>query len=510
MGLVTYANECAFSPMDFRPVEIECGAMLLRTSSKPTPRQSATAQAVTAKKSALANKVALSQKALLGQKTAPSARSVVKKPTPRFAALISLGCSKNLADSEDLVTALRSVDFGLTKDLAEADLVLINTCGFIESAKQESIEHILAAADGRKEGAKLFVAGCLTERYLSELQNDIPEVDQWVTFKDYDRFPAVVRAHFPDVSDHRLRHDQRSQLTPPHFSYLKIAEGCDNTCNFCAIPLFRGKHKSRPQADLVAQAATLGKRGVKEINLISQHLDYYGQDLYGERRLPQLIREIATAAPKSWVRLHYCYPNDFTEELIAAMAETTNIVKYVDMPIQHGSDRTLAQMGRRTTRGQITDRLERIRAAMPDVVLRTTFIVGFPGERDEDFAELMDFAKEQRFDSVGCFPYSDEDGTTAAKMPNKVPADVIAERHHAFMSQQKKLHKAKLKRWIGSEQRVLVDSQLDFGVYRCRHFGQAHEVDSATILASEKATVGDWVTVRITGAKGYDLVAVEA
>ena len=475
-----------------------------------SPRTSSTSSPPLAAKAGVPAMASRRVPAKIPAKIPAKAQAKIAKPSQRFAALISLGCSKNLADSEDLVTALRSVDFGLTKDLAEADLVLINTCGFIESAKQESIEHILAAAEGRKEGAKLFVAGCLTERYLSELQSDIPEVDQWVTFKDYDRFPAVVRAHFPDVSDHRLRHDQRSQLTPPHFSYLKIAEGCDNTCNFCAIPLFRGKHKSRPQADLVAQARTLGLRGVKEINLISQHLDYYGQDLYGERRLPQLIREIAAAAPQSWVRLHYCYPNDFTAELIAAMAETHNIVKYVDMPIQHGSDRTLAQMGRRTSRGQITDRLERIRAAMPDVVLRTTFIVGFPGERDEDFAELMDFAKEQRFDSVGCFPYSDEDGTTAAKMPNKVSAEVIAERHHAFMSQQKKLHKAKLKRWVGSEQRVLVDSQLDFGVFRCRHFGQAHEVDSATILASEKATVGDWVTVRITGAKGYDLVAVEA
>ena len=436
------------------------------------------------------------------RKQVPSSASSGRK-----AALISLGCSKNLADSEDLVTALRSVDFGLTKELAEADLVLINTCGFIESAKQESIEHIFAAAEGRKEGAKLFVAGCLTERYLSELQHDIPEVDQWVVFKDYDKFPAVVRAHFPDAPEHRLRHDQRSQLTPPHFSYLKLAEGCDNTCNFCAIPLFRGKHVSRPQDKLIEQAKVLGERGAKEINLISQHLDYYGQDLYGERRLPQLVRAIAQAAPDSWIRLHYCYPNDFSEELIAAMAETPNLVKYVDMPIQHGSDRTLAQMGRRTTRAWITDRLDKIRAAMPDVVLRTTFIVGFPGERDEDFAQLMDFAQEQKFDSVGCFPYSDEDGTTAAKMPNKVPPEVIAARHHAFMSQQKKLHRAKLKRWIGTEQKVLVDSQADFGVFRCRHFGQAHEVDAATILASETARVGDWAHVRITGIKGYDLVA---
>ena len=428
----------------------------------------------------------------------------------RHAALISLGCSKNLADSEDLVTALRSVDFTLTRDMAAADLVLVNTCGFIESAKQESIEHILKAADGRKEGAKLFVAGCLTERYLGELQAEMPEVDQWVTFKDYDRFPAVVRRHFPDAPEHRLRHDQRSQLTPPHFSYLKIAEGCDNTCNFCAIPLFRGKHRSRPMEELVEQATTLAKRKVRELNLISQHLDYWGQDLYGEKRLPALVRAVAAAAPKAWVRLHYCYPNDFTDDLIQAMATTKNVARYVDMPIQHGASRMLAAMGRRTTRPLIEARLAAIRAAMPDVVIRTSVIVGFPGERDEDFAELMEFAKSQPFDAVGCFKYSDEDGTTAAKMPKKVPEEVIADRHHRFMTQQKRLHRARLKKWIGREVDVLVDSQDDFGVYKTRHYGQAYDVDGATIVHGEGLTIGERAHVRITGVAGYDLIAEPA
>jgi ribosomal protein S12 methylthiotransferase len=427
--------------------------------------------------------------------------------TARHAALISLGCSKNLADSEDLVTALKSVDFGLTTDLDRADLVLVNTCAFVEDAKQESIDHILKAAQGRRKDAKLFVAGCLTERYLAELQQGMPEVDQWVTFKDYDRFTAVVRSHFPDVPAHRLRHDQRSQLTPPHFAYLKIAEGCDNTCNFCAIPLFRGKHASRDFDELVKQAATYGKRGVKEINLISQHLDYYGQDRYGRRRLPELIRAVAAAAPEAWIRLHYCYPNDFTDELVDAMATTRNVVRYVDMPIQHGSDRTLAVMGRRTTRAQITSRLDAIRSAMPDVVLRTTFIVGFPGERDEDFEQLLDFSAEQQFDAVGCFPYSDEDGTTAAKMPDKVPAAVIKRRHRTFMTRQQKLHRTRAQRWIGQTLRVLVDQQEGFDRFTCRHYGQAHEVDGATRIVTDGLRVGDWAQVRITGLDGYDLVA---
>jgi ribosomal protein S12 methylthiotransferase len=433
---------------------------------------------------------------------------MASRAEPRTAALISLGCSKNLADSEDLVTALKSVDFRLTDQLGEADLVLVNTCGFIEGAKQESIGHILDAARDRKKGAKLFVAGCLTERYLDELKSGIPEVDQWVTFKDYDRFPAVVLKHFPKVKTHRLRHDQRSQLTPPHYAFLKIAEGCDNTCNFCAIPLFRGKHRSRPLEDLEAQARTYAERGVKEINLISQHLDYYGQDLYGDRRLPELVRRVAAAAPNAWVRLHYCYPNDFSDDLIAAMAETPNVVHYVDMPIQHGADRMLAVMGRRTKQAQINERLAAIRAAMPEVCIRTSFIVGFPGERDEDFRELLAFAKAQRFDAVGCFQYSDEEGTTAAKMPDKISAEVIQERHHRFMTQQQKLHKTQAKRWIGKELTVLADAQADFGRWSCRHYGQAHEVDPVTWVDTELAEPGSLLRVRVTGLKDYDLVAV--
>ncbi len=422
------------------------------------------------------------------------------------AALISLGCSKNLADSEDLVTALKSVDFGLTNSLEEADLILINTCGFIEAAKQESIDHILEAAEGRKEEAKLFVAGCLTDRYLTELEEGFPEVDQWVTFKDYDGFPALIREHFPDVSEHRLRHDQRSQLTPPHYAFLKIAEGCDNTCNFCAIPLFRGKHISRPMDELIEQAALYRDRGVREINMISQHLDYYGKDLTGEYQLPELVRAVAAEAPDCWIRLHYCYPNDFSDELIAAMAETPNVLPYIDMPIQHASDRMLATMGRKTTRAHIEERLDAIRTAMPHATLRSTFIVGFPGEREEDFEELLDFMRIQKFDQVGCFSYSDEDGTTAAKMPEKIDPEVVAERHDRFMVQQQELHQQQLERWIGTTQTVLVDEQRDFDLFACRHPGQASEVDNCTLLEDNALEIGQWLTVEITDTNGYDLI----
>lgn len=424
----------------------------------------------------------------------------------RQAALISLGCSKNLADSEDLVTALRSVQFQLTDQIDAADLVLINTCGFIEDAKKESIDHIFEAAEQRQDNAKLFVAGCLTERYLTELQDEIPEVDQWVTFKDYDRFAALVKEHFPDSPEHLLSHEQRSQLTPPHYAFLKIAEGCDNTCNFCAIPKFRGKHQSRPLESLVEQARVLSERGVKEINMISQHLDYYGYDLNGTYQLPELVHAVAEAAPDSWIRLHYCYPNDFSDELIAAMAAHDNVLNYIDMPIQHASNRSLAQMGRRTTREHIEERLDAIRAGLPDAVLRSTFIVGFPGERDQDFEALMDFMRQQQFDQVGCFKYSDEDGTTAALMPDKVDEHVIEERWHAFMQQQHELHQSKLQRWIGKELTVLVDEQLDFDRFACRHAGQASEVDNITLVEQDGLQVGDWAHVRISGTSDYDLI----
>lgn len=425
----------------------------------------------------------------------------------RKAALISLGCSKNLSDSEDLVTALRSAGVTLTDQVDEASVVLINTCGFIEGAKKESIDHILQAAEDRPQDSLLVVAGCLTERYLDELRQDMPEVDCWLPFKDYERLPAIVRNRFPDLPEHRLRHDERSQLTPPHFAFLKIAEGCDNTCNFCAIPLFRGKHQSRPIEDLVQQAQVLAERGVHEINLISQHLDYYGMDLYGRHRLPELLRELAQAAPDSWLRLHYCYPNDFSDALIAAMAELPNVLPYVDMPIQHAADRVLAVMGRRTTRRQISDRLQRIRAAMPDVVIRSTFIVGFPGERDEDVDELCEFLQEQRFDHAGCFMYSDEDGTTAARMPKKVADSAIQERHDRFMRTQAQILSDLLpKRWLGQELEVLVDEQVDFDRFHCRHYGQASEVDNVTIVNDNGLAVGDRLAVRVTAIDGYDLV----
>lgn len=423
------------------------------------------------------------------------------------AALISLGCAKNLSDSERLVGQLRALGIRLTDQLAEADLVLVNTCGFIEAAKRESIERILMAARDRRPGAKLFVAGCLTERYLDELRAGMPEVDAWVPFSAYDGFAALVQRHFPELAARRLRHDERVQLTPPHYAYLKIAEGCDNDCNFCAIPLFRGRHRSRPFDALIAEGQRLARCGVREIILISQHLDYYHRDLDGRARLPELVRALAAAAPDSWIRLHYCYPNDFSDELIAAMAETPNVCRYVDMPIQHASDRVLALMGRRTTRARIVERLDALRRAMPDLALRTAFIVGFPGEREEDVEALERFIAEQPFDHGGIFAYSDEEGTVAARMPKKVPPRTIAARRRRLERRLSEALARRAERWIGRELTVLVDEARDFGVFAARHYGQSPRVDSVVLVEDDRLQPGQWARVRIVAQRGLDLIA---
>jgi ribosomal protein S12 methylthiotransferase len=346
----------------------------------------------------------------------------------RRVALISLGCAKNLADSEDLVTTLRGAGFQLTRELAAADLVLVNTCSFVADARDESVEHIQAAVAGRRPGARVIVAGCLASRAPAGLVEGFPGVDAWLPAGEYRRLPALLRRLFPGTAVRRPGLAARSQLTPPHYAYLKVAEGCSKGCNFCAIPLIRGPHRSRPLADLVRQARLYRRRGVREIILISQHLDDYGCDLTGGVRLPALIGALAAAAPESWIRLHYCYPDGLTDAAVDAIAAHANVVHYLDLPIQHASDRMLALMGRRTTGDAIRRRLAALRSALPDVVLRTSLLVGHPGETEDDVEILLDFLREQRFDLAGCFRYSEEEGTVSALWrwpghPAPAPAD---------------------------------------------------------------------------------------
>lgn len=421
-------------------------------------------------------------------------------------ALISLGCAKNLADSEDLLSVLKALDFGLVADPAQADLILINTCAFIGDAKKESIDRILEASALRRPGALLFVAGCLSQRYRQELAADLPEVDRFLSMDDYPRLAGIIGEHFSVGRFQPPDRSQRSQLTPPHWAWLKIAEGCDYRCSFCAIPLIRGPHVSRPLAEVVADAQVLAGRGVQEICLISQHLDSYGRDRYRRWGLADLVRRVAVVAPDSWIRLHYVYPDRLDDRLLRAMAECPNVLHYLDLPIQHASDRVLRLMNRRTNVARLRERIHAVRSALPDVALRTTCLVGHPGESEDDFQELLAFLEEIGFDQVGAFRYSREEGTAAATLDEQVPARVSRRRFHLLMTRQARLHAQRLTRWHGQVLTCLVDGRREDGRWSCRHYGQAPEVDSTTLVTARRLLVGQRVPVRITGSEGYDLV----
>ncbi len=424
--------------------------------------------------------------------------------SPRSVALISLGCAKNLVDSESLIARLKALGFALSDDLGAVDLALINTCGFVEEAKRESIDHILETAAALRPGARLFVAGCLAQRYRDELCDGMPEIDCLVALDDYARFEELVRAHFPDVVSDDQPHPTR--LTPPHLAYCKIAEGCDNTCTFCAIPLIRGPQVSRPFAQIEAEVARMAATGVQEISLISQQLDAYGRDRYGEPQLAELLARISPLAGTAWIRLHYCYPNHLDDALIARIAALPNVLPYIDMPIQHAADRVLRRMGRRTTHAHIAGRIAALRAAMPAVVLRTAVIVGFPGESEDDFAELLDFVTATGFDQLGCFPFSSEEGTAAARLDGALDPALIAQRHDRLMRAQAQIHAERLRGWVGRECEVLVDGPGEPGTVHARHYGQAFEVDNLTIVRGE-APAGSRLRVTITGTQDYDLLA---
>ena len=421
-------------------------------------------------------------------------------------ALISLGCAKNLVDSEGLIARLKALDFALSDDLAQADMILINTCGFVQDAQQESIDHILAAAEARKPEARLFVSGCLAERFTAELQTDMPEIDALVPISDYGRLEELVRHHFPDVGPGGPAVTTR--LTPPHLAYLKIAEGCDNHCTFCAIPLIRGPHRSRPAEEIITEARTMAEAGVREISLVSQHLDYYGVDRDGRPALAELLRELSPAVGDTWLRLHYCYLDHCDDALLDTIAGLDNVLHYLDIPIQHASDPVLRRMGRQTCAERIRERLATIRARLDSVVLRTSLLVGFPGETEDDLARLLDFISEQRFDQLGCFAYSSEDGTPAATMDGHLPPEVIAERHDRVMRTQAAIHDTRLASWIGRQVTVLVDGPgPEPQLLATRHYGQAFEVDNCTLVSGARAGAGDRLQVTITGGDGYDLVA---
>ena len=420
--------------------------------------------------------------------------------------VITLGCSKNTVDSEHLMAQLAAAGYVVVFDSerTDADVVVINTCGFIGDAKQESIEMILSAVAAKQEGRikRLFVIGCLSERYADELRAEIPEVDEYFGVKDWaDIVKALGGEYSQELSTERVL------STPKHYAYLKISEGCNWMCGYCAIPLIRGKHVSVPMEDVLKEARSLAAKGVKELMVIAQDTTYYGIDLYGKRRLADLLSELCRVEGIEWIRLHYAYPAAFPEDVIEVMAREPKICKYLDIPFQHISDNILSAMKRRHDKAEALELIKRLRKAIPDIALRTTLLVGYPGETEQDQAELEEFVREVRFDRLGVFPYSEEEGTYSAReLRDDVPDDVKELRAARVMQIQEQISLENNLQRVGRTMRVIVDSrQGDYYVARSEY--DSPEVDQEILIPVELRQLrkGGFYEVKITGAEDYDL-----
>ena len=420
--------------------------------------------------------------------------------------VITLGCSKNTVDSEHLMAQLAAAGYQLSfdSDRTDAKVVVINTCGFIGDAKQESIETILDAVAAKEAGLieKLFVIGCLSERYADELREEIPEVDQYFGVKDWADIVATLGAEYKAENE-----TERVLTTPKHYAYLKISEGCNWLCGYCAIPLIRGKHESVPMEQILDEARKLAERGVKEIMVIAQDTTYYGIDLYGRRRLADLLTELCRIEGIEWIRLHYAYPAAFPEDVIEVMAREPKICKYLDIPFQHISDNMLSAMKRRHTKAEAMELIARLRERIPDIALRTTLLVGYPGETAEDIAELEQFVRDVRFERLGVFPYSEEEGTYSAENLKDDVADEEKQRRadKIMLIQEQIALEHNLAR-VGRTMRVVVDSrQGDYYVARSEY--DSPEVDQEILIPTELRQLrrGCFYDVRITDAEGYDL-----
>ena len=443
--------------------------------------------------------------------------------------MISLGCAKNLVDAEIMLGSVLKRGMEITSSAEEADVLVVNTCAFIDSAKEESIEAILSAHQARglnkRAGQKLIVSGCMSQRFARELRQEMPEVDAFIGLDEVKDLGTIVEkvmanenvdlafaetrpTYIPDYDTPRFR------LTPPHSAYVKIAEGCNHPCTFCVIPQMRGKHRSRTMESVVAEIRGLVAEGVREFNLISQDTTYYGMDLWSDKAGPRqpvdssrgptlvaLLREIDKIDGEFWVRLLYTHPAHWSDELIETIATCRKVARYIDIPLQHIHESMLQRMRRETSREHIERLIEKLRAGIPELAIRTTFIVGFPGETDEEFDSLFKFIERARFERLGIFKYSREEGSRAAKMHGQIPAKVKNARYRTAMSIQQKIAHEIARAKIGRELRLLVDQPLI-----ARTEADAPEVDTRVIL-SKQAPVGEFVTRRITGTRGYDLLA---
>ena len=431
--------------------------------------------------------------------------------------VVSLGCDKNLVDSERMLRKLRSHGYELVTEFGDSDVAVVNTCGFIQAAKEEAIETILEIGKPKEEGRvqKLILTGCLTERYKEEAAKEFPEADAVVGIGDNKDIVEILDqvlhgeriVRFSPKTDVEMT-GERIISTLPFFSYLKIAEGCSNRCTYCAIPMIRGKFRSVPMEDVLQEARWLAQSGVTELNISAQDVTRYDEDLYGESRLPELLHALCQIEGFRWIRLLYCYPERITDKLIETMAQEEKIVKYIDMPIQHCNDEILKRMNRPSTKEKLYDVIRRLRAAMPDIVLRTTLITGFPGETQAQFEELCQFTQDIGFTRLGCFAYSQEDGTAAGAFPDQIDEEERAHRADVIMEQQMQISYDYNARQMGTIKEAVVEG---FDKWAECYFGRtaadAPDIDGKVFFSSERQLqVGDYVNIRITDMLDYDLL----
>lgn len=431
---------------------------------------------------------------------------------------ISLGCDKNLVDTEVMLGMLASRGYEMTNDEQEADIIVINTCCFIHDAKEESIQNILEMAEYKKNGSAkaLIVTGCMAERYRQEILDEIPEVDEVLGTTAYDRILDAVDAALAgqhevmtaDLDALPLPETKRLVTTGGHFAYLKIAEGCDKHCTYCIIPKIRGNFRSVPMERLLKEAQDLAEQGVKELILVAQETTLYGKDLYGEKSLPKLLRELCKISGIRWIRILYCYPEEITDELIQVMKEEPTICHYLDLPIQHANDTILKRMGRRTSKQELIDIVQKLRKEIPDICLRTTLITGFPGETQEQHEEVMEFIDTLEFDRLGAFTYSPEEDTPAATFEDQIDEEVKEDRQADIMELQQEIAFDKAEDMIGREVLVMIEGKVaDENAYVGRTYRDAPNVDGLIFINTDVELIsGDFAKVKVTGALDYDLI----
>jgi ribosomal protein S12 methylthiotransferase len=428
----------------------------------------------------------------------------------------TLGCPKNFYDTDAAKYLLETEGYTMTNDPEDSDVIIVNTCGFIDDAKRESIQRILELADSKEDKQKLVVSGCLPKRFASDLKEEMPEVDLFIGVNEYGRLPELLKempetkVDISETYDSFLPFLKRDLGEHPYTATLKIAEGCDNRCAYCAIPYIRGGYRSKKKEDVLEEARYLASSGVKELILIAEDLTNYGADIYDSYRLADLLRELVKVDGIEWIRLMYCYEDRITDDLISVMAKEPKICHYIDVPIQHSSDKVLKEMRRRSTGESIRTTMAKLRKAMPDITIRTTLIVGFPGETDEDFADLMDFVRTQKFQRLGVFSYSQEEGTPAGDREDQIPEDIKQERLDMVMMAQMEISNEHNAALVGRTLKVMVDSSEEDGSYVGRTMYDAPEIDDSVLLTSRRDLMpGDIVNVLIEDAFDYDLTGIE-